>query len=685
MPMRGLLAGVLLISAARADEPIAPTASTFPPPASTAGRESYEPEFFARFTPQNALDMVRRVPGFTIDGGDDRRGLSGAVGNVLIDGARPASKSQDISDVLSRIPAAHIERTELIRDVASTADAGGQAMLVNVVRRESAGSGVWEAEAELSENGRVAPRGDATWTGRLGRVDFSVGASRWLEYRPLYGDRVITDGAGALQIYRTDTTPRTWREAGVTGEASWPLLGADIRVNAEIARWAFATALGTESFDPGGARTSLSDLMIDERELRGELGATVSREVGPFDLEMIALASRRRFARDDDTLERNPYGAATSATAQIQRREPGESILRARLSLPVSETSRLDFGAEGAINTLDAELRLSVNGAPIALPSANVSIEEQRSEAFAIFSWRPAARWSLETQLTLENSRLTQTGDANLTTDLVYWKPSIQATRTIGERNQIRARIWRDVDQLDFDDFASVAELADNRVAAGNPNLRPETSWRGEIALDWRFAQDGAFGLTVYRYAIEDVADVVPVGAPPDRFDAPGNIGDGEIEGARLTATLPLDRVMPGARLTLSADARNSTVTDPVTRRQRAISGLTETSIEAEFRHDVPSLRAAWGAAFAKESENVTYRLDEADAYQEGPFLDVWVETTAIGGLKMRAFANAVQDSPFRRTRRFYAGDRNGALVRVERRERHFGSFYGIQISGSFG
>ena len=214
--------------------------------------------------------------------------------------------------------------------------------------------------------------------------------------------------------------------------------------------------------------------------------------------------------------------------------------------------------------------------------------------------------------------------------------------------------------------------------------MRPETSWRAEIALDWRFGQDGALGLTLYRYALEDVADVVPVGAPPNRFDAPGNIGDGAIEGGRLTATLPLDRVLRGARLTLAAGARNSTVTDSVTRRERAISGFTETSIEADFRHDIPSLRAAWGASFAKESENVTYRLNEADTYEEGPFLDLWAETTAISGLKIRAFANAVQDSTFRRTRRFYAGDRNGALNRVERRERRFGSFYGVQISGSF-
>ena len=130
------------------------------PESPTDGRVVYEPAFFATFAPQTALDMVRRVPGFSIDGGSDRRGFSGAAGNVLIDGARPSAKSQGLQEILDRIPAAQVARLELIR-AASTGEASGQSVLVNVVRNAAAagGSGTYEVELERSVSNRVELRG----------------------------------------------------------------------------------------------------------------------------------------------------------------------------------------------------------------------------------------------------------------------------------------------------------------------------------------------------------------------------------------------------------------------------------------------------------------------------------------------------------------------------------------------
>jgi hypothetical protein len=67
----------------------------------------YPPEFFARYAPRNALDMVAQIPGFAINEGDqDQRGLGQASGNVLVNGERLASKSDSLRDQLSRISAA---------------------------------------------------------------------------------------------------------------------------------------------------------------------------------------------------------------------------------------------------------------------------------------------------------------------------------------------------------------------------------------------------------------------------------------------------------------------------------------------------------------------------------------------------------------------------------------------------
>ena len=66
--------------------------ATATPVNSPEGVQAFEPVFFARFAPVTALDMVRQLPGFRIDEGEDLRGFGATAGNVLIDGRRTSSK-----------------------------------------------------------------------------------------------------------------------------------------------------------------------------------------------------------------------------------------------------------------------------------------------------------------------------------------------------------------------------------------------------------------------------------------------------------------------------------------------------------------------------------------------------------------------------------------------------------------
>ena len=94
-----LLLGLLLAAAAHAGD------------VPDADLTVYEPQAFAAAAPVNALDMVQRVPGFVLVGADPEvRGYVGAQGNVLIDGAHPASKRDDLEELLRRIPAASVAR-----------------------------------------------------------------------------------------------------------------------------------------------------------------------------------------------------------------------------------------------------------------------------------------------------------------------------------------------------------------------------------------------------------------------------------------------------------------------------------------------------------------------------------------------------------------------------------------------
>src|SRR5215217_1008281 len=67
------------------------------------GPRSYAPADFARYAPRTALDMIQRVPGFTIRDAPQERGLGQASANVLLNGQRIGGKSDDIVTQLGRI------------------------------------------------------------------------------------------------------------------------------------------------------------------------------------------------------------------------------------------------------------------------------------------------------------------------------------------------------------------------------------------------------------------------------------------------------------------------------------------------------------------------------------------------------------------------------------------------------
>src|SRR5690349_16774831 len=90
-----------------------PGAGEIPQATPTQGSRTtvYDSGFFAQYAPRSALDIVQRIPGFTLDLGNnqaatgvDVRGFAGTAGNVVINGARPSSKSETLETLLARIP-----------------------------------------------------------------------------------------------------------------------------------------------------------------------------------------------------------------------------------------------------------------------------------------------------------------------------------------------------------------------------------------------------------------------------------------------------------------------------------------------------------------------------------------------------------------------------------------------------
>jgi hypothetical protein len=662
------------------------SAAARPAPAPVSSRVVYEAAYYAQFRPSTALDMIKETPGFTLEDTSARRGFSGASGNVLVDGEHPIAKSQTLADFLQRIPAKQVVRIELLRGGEARAEASSHAVIANIVRTASAGQGVYQLGFEYAGRTPV-PNGWGSWSGRFGQTDYSVGFNSYSLMRNLPGERDLLDGGRTPVGTREDRSPRNFYQFALNGEASRPMLGGRVRVTgqAKVERYHENSTIATRSL--AGALTVFERNPYTYRRRTLESGVEYERPLGPWDLSLSGLVTRTRFVNDVSSTSSDGSGAINSIFKQNQVQNGGETVVRGTLAREFGADHRFEAGAEAAINTLDQQLALTLDLGqgpfPIPIQNSNLRVSERRAEAYLADTWT-LGRWTLENRLTSEVSRLSFTGDTNQSVGLYYLKPSVQITRKLGGNNQLRARLYRDVGQLNFTDFVSVASLSDDRINGGNPNLKPETSWRVELAGDFRFAGDGALNLTLFRRWVFDTADLVPVGPPNGRFDAPGNIGRADVNGAQMTLKLPLSPVLRGASVTIDGAWQKSRVKDPLTGERRAISGFADVALKADFRQDLPRHKFAWGATFTAQPTLTYYRLKEIERKRASPSFDLWLESTALFGLKTRLTVLSLLNQSERRTRTIFAPDRTGTVTQIERGTRHPGRWITLTVSGNF-
>ncbi len=657
----------------------APTAAV-----STAeGVISYPPDFFSGSQPTNAHEMLLRLPGFSIETGAVIRGFEGGGGNVLIDGQRPTSKTDDLEEILRRVPAGQVERIELIRGGAPGVDMQGKSVLANVIRKSGAGfRGLFAVSNNHLYDGRDLYGVRLELSGGDGGRNWetSVRYARSLDDGAGQGPHVKIAPDGRL-LFRSDVDSEG--DGGVsslTGAYETPLLGGKARMNARVAWDDFKTEETDHVTFPGPDTQVFADV---SNRFDTEIGGLFTRDFGArTSLELIGL----RQTRDQD-IDSNFHGEGFDARFGLSR-ESSETIARSVLKFRPTEQVSLELGAEGAFNALKSQTAYAENGAVVELPAANVEIEEKRGEVFAKAIWRPSSRWTLESGLRYEGSAISSDGDVHVEKTLYFAKPRFAASWAPSAATQVRFRFERVVGQLDFDDFVASSTLNTGVIQAGNPDLNPEQAWVSEAAVEQRFLGDGAVVLTLRHSALTDVIDRRPVfAANGDVFDTRANIGDGTKDELILNMTLPLDR-FGGKAMQLKGEGtwRRSEVTDPTTGEDREISGLQPLEWEVTFTHDLPQWRTNWGVDVYGGWRESYYRLSEVEDRKLKTFVRPYVEWRARPDIVLRIEVNNITKRGFRNTRTVYDGPRNlNQIAYVEDRDIQVGRMYYVRIRKTFG
>jgi hypothetical protein len=674
-------------------EPVAQTT------ASANGKRQFRADFFAAYAPVSALDMVQRIPGFSIAEGDGRRGFGENAGNVLIDGDRPSTKSDNIFTILGRIPASEVDYIELTEQAGADAETQGQGQIVNVVRKVSARvSGTYEGRIVTGRYG-FQPSGNASATLRRGPTTYELNFSSYSERIYGFGPEDFKTGTGALIERRHYQGKGGFDEAAIGGAIKTRLGGAKINLNGRV-RW-------SDGFDRREAdyfNSAFVDIG-DELLLRGgpindinyEVGGDIEFGMAPkLNTKIIALY-RAAEESNDSSIEVARPGQAVTLFETRSRAKPSEAVARIQNDWSAVASHAIQFGGEVAYNRLDAKFSAasSVAGAVTSFPASNVLVEETRIEPFLTDVWTISPSWKLEAGVIAEFSKLTLSGDSTASRSFRFSKPRAIATWTVSPQTTLEFRAERQVAQLNFGEFATSVDVTlGNQVDAGNADLVPEKTTTLSALIRHKFLERGSIQLRTDYQFVSDTQDLVPItlrdtfGNITARFDGAGNIGSSRRWNAELEITLPFDWLtkpigLTGVELKYVGHYHDGRITDPVTGLKRGRSNTPLWHQQWDLRYDATELGLVYGASFSAQQANEAFFFNEYRRQADGVRSNLFIEYTKLKIGTVRLQVIDLQD--FRRDRFIYADTRaNSGLSQIVNRKRELDPLIQLTLSGKF-
>jgi hypothetical protein len=700
------VAALIAASPAAAQDQAAPVAAARTAPAAGSSRTTvYDAAFFAQYAPRTALDIAQRVPGFTLDlgnnqsaNGQDVRGFAGTAGNVVFNGARPSTKAETLDVTLTRIPAQRVIRVEVGPGDLYGSDYAGKSQVLNVILSQEAGIDAnVTASAKRWFTGYVNTDIEGSALIRRGpsTINLSAGTGRNRQLEEGTDDltNVLT---GELVEHRRKHNSYFNKNPFVA--ASWALeRGSDnaIRVNG---RWQPSTfdLFQSNRVTPTGAPVHDDNLIQHYRDPVIELGGDVTRPLAGGAIKFVALATRRKRHDVDNYIQHDGLlddGATVNGgNEQTVSAKRNETI--GRLSWTRSNLLGVSFeaGAEAAYNTLDDKVDLFAidehgERVRIDLPIANARVTEKRGEVYVNVGKTLSPTLRLDGGINYEFSNLKVTGDAEANRTLKFFKPNLTLDWKPGGDWHSQFSIRRTVAQLNFYDFISVGDLSARRVTGSNADLEPQRAWELRGTVEHPLLGDGLFKLDVGSDLISKVQDqILIVDDKGNVFSGPGNLGKGTQRFATLTVDAPLGQLWSGLRAKFTGTVQRTRVDDPISGDPRKFSGFfPDWQWDLNVRRDAGP--ASYGFEFTDNQRNTFYRTDEFDTnYNRGAYMTAFFEYRPSARTAIRLDVDNALSTHAARERILFRPNRDDPhFIFDEFRERNRHQAFQITFKQSFG
>lgn len=652
-------------------------------------QDKYPATFFEQYAPQNAFQMIERLPGFKFNEGENNRGFGGNAGNVLIDGARPTSKSGGLSGALNRIPAAQVEYIEILRGGVSSGETSGQSIIANVVRKKGLTSGRWAVKVRRAPDGKSIPNIEAAINTNLGdwktAFDIDIGGSPG--YRTALIEERDADGTLNTAADEEFTHRNKWLFAN--GEGAIKIGDGLLTLNTKIGGDEGEFNTNRDIYDgrqPSGENFDRNKTIIENSEFNlVELSIDWVETFDDWKFHLIGLSINSDQKYDNDVRTETFLNPEQSNSQFSQDSDKSELISRATFGFVGSEAFKPEYGVEIAQNKLSSVSQLFDNGLAAELNGALVDVEELRSEIFASFTYQFSKNLSIEGGITSEFSQIEVSGELVNKQSFQFIKPRLTANYKLDKESQLSVSMERRVGQLNFRDFAASSDPADGNIFSGNPDLSPDTSDELTITYDWNFSEKGSLKFRVFHHWQQDILEqvVIPNAQGPDGQGL-GNAGDARFWGIDTDLKLPLDWILENGLIEISHVYADSEFFDSVIDGNRTTNGYIHDWLNFKLRQDLIKSKMAWGIEYWGEFKDTNYRVNERITFGGNDRFRAFIETSNYFGVKIQLEVTHLNTGDYTRSRFIHGGTRRQPFSSSEIAYQHRKPEIKLSVFGTF-
>lgn len=679
---------------------------------------SYDLDYFQRFEPLTAGDALKRVPSVTFlsdvleSDGARMRGLDPGYTQILINGERVPGAGADRSFFVDRIPAELIERVEIVRSSSANRSGDAVAGAINIVLRDALAidGGYVRAGGILLNDDKVKPTVAGVWGGQVGAGRLLVGASIQGRRNPKSKTSWRYDEPGA-DINDTEIQSDIRNGTDYSANASYvtPLgEAAELRLTGMFVRTDRTQFETSTEYDegveqPGRIKTTNInplDILTDNYAFDARIKAEMLGGETTFKLGYAGINDRQDEYEDETTYDddnkvypEDDVFESTKARTRLKDQE-WAGALQHKLKLDGFNGAALEFGVQAVQKTRDndvseTETEIEIDDAPAprpqipgaydpfeSVPGGLNRIKERRIDPYVMLSGAEG-RLKWEAGLRYETTKVTVTDETaeddarRSEASYQFLLPSASIRFALTEADRITASVARTVRRPNFN-FLSPAllegEYGDNDFL-GDPSLKPESAWGGDVGFEHRIGRRGVAGVNLFYRRISNLIEVVSTGDYSDEAEGnyddaiddgatpaeaaeeltsfvltAANLGKAEVYGIEFDLSTPLDFIgLPDTGIFFNYSLLDSKVSDDFGKRR--FNDQAKYVMNVGFIQDVRPWSAAFGATFRKQGASFGRIVGEEVTTTYGADLEVFLEKRFGDSMVVRLTGSNLLDS----------------------------------------